>query len=155
MKVIFLDIDGVLNFNSSAARTPSGYLGIAEPCVKKLKKIVDATGAKIVLTSTWKEWWSINDDLKTIDGIYMEKKLVRHGLHIMTKTEDMTFNRGEGIRKWLESKPHVSHWVVLDDIVFKDFEQFGILSNLVLTNPEQGLTDDDVEKAIEILGGNE
>ena len=62
-KVIFLDIDGVLNadcdFGGRSKPNPyvtsdSGkrYCGICKTHVKYLKEIVDRTGAKIVLVSS-------------------------------------------------------------------------------------------------------
>ena len=75
MKVIFLDIDGVLNYATTAARAPCGCIGIAEPAVRNLKKIIDATGAKIVLTSTWKSEWNIDADKCTPDD-YQEQGII-------------------------------------------------------------------------------
>ena len=61
MKVIFLDIDGVLNanedFGGRSKPNPSihGILGITTTRLNRLKQIIDKTDAKIVLTSSWKE----------------------------------------------------------------------------------------------------
>lgn len=52
MKIIFLDIDGVLNV-CFPARDEFGRLFHPE-LILNLKRIVDATGAKIVITSTWR-----------------------------------------------------------------------------------------------------
>ena len=56
MKVIFLDIDGVLNTEDTFRKMIDGFLDIEidEFRVEYLKKIVDATDAKIVLSSSWK-----------------------------------------------------------------------------------------------------
>ena len=51
MKVIFLDIDGVLNEEKSRSRCV-GYKGIDDKKAENLAKIVRATDAKIVLVST-------------------------------------------------------------------------------------------------------
>ena len=53
-KIIALDIDGVLNCDTTKARSPSGYIGVSDKLIKRLKKIVDDTGAKIVLSSDWR-----------------------------------------------------------------------------------------------------
>lgn len=54
MKVIFCDIDGVLNEDTTPTRTKSRVIFIDEEKLLRLKRIVDATGAKIVLSSTWR-----------------------------------------------------------------------------------------------------
>ena len=63
MRVIFLDVDGVLNSDDDfgGKRRPNPYVrdddgflyaGICKSHVKSLKKIVEKTGAKIVLVSS-------------------------------------------------------------------------------------------------------
>lgn len=57
MKILFLDIDGVLNSyqfyeNKSNQELVDNPFDTA--CVRHLKTIIDATDAKIVLTSTWR-----------------------------------------------------------------------------------------------------
>jgi len=155
MKVIFLDVDGVLNFAKSEARSPSGYIGIAEACVKRLRKIVDQTNAKVVLTSTWKKEWSMNLEECTPEGVYLTKKLVRHGIHILSKTTDGIVNRGEGIHNWLLQHDNVTNWIVLDDDIFSDYEQFQIYPHLVLTEFSTGLQDEHVTQAIQLLNKGE
>ena len=49
MKVIFLDVDGVLNSQQLFEKSEDAQLiSVDEENIKNLKKIVDATGAKIV-----------------------------------------------------------------------------------------------------------
>ena len=52
VRIIFLDIDGVLNYGGCPDRAPSHCMGIANEKLLLLKQIVDATNAKIVLVST-------------------------------------------------------------------------------------------------------
>ena len=56
IKIIFLDIDGVLNCRNSK---PScfGIMGVDNKKVEVLKSIVDKSGAKIVLISSWRIGW--------------------------------------------------------------------------------------------------
>ena len=56
MKVIFLDIDGVLNSMSCKA-TIEGFDFVEDEKVALLKEIIDLTGAKVVLSSTWRYGW--------------------------------------------------------------------------------------------------
>ena len=54
MKVVFLDIDGVLNDDTTPSRTKSRLIFVDREKLLRLKRIVAATGAKIVLSSTWR-----------------------------------------------------------------------------------------------------
>lgn len=51
MKVLFLDIDGVLNCHDAR---PNGYCGIHPGKVRLLDQIVERTGCRIVLASAWR-----------------------------------------------------------------------------------------------------
>jgi len=155
MKVIFLDIDGVLNFAGTEARAPGGCLGIAEPCVKRLRRIVDNTGAKIVLTSTWKDEWCFDESSCSAMGIYLVKKLKRHGMHILDKTKDHVDNRGEGIIEWLQRHDNVRDWIVLDDDTFRDYDRCGIMPRFIHTSFANGLQDEHVQSAIKLLNEND
>lgn len=56
MKVIFLDVDGVLNnqhfLMQHQAQASSLYDALDPACLEQLKRIVEATGAHIVVSST-------------------------------------------------------------------------------------------------------
>ena len=54
MKVIFLDIDGVLNCGTTTELTKTGDRFVENKFIERLKKIVDETGAKVVLSSDWR-----------------------------------------------------------------------------------------------------
>lgn len=54
IKVIFLDVDGVLNSDRTARRTQSGYTFVDNRQMKNLKHIINMTGAKVVLSSDWR-----------------------------------------------------------------------------------------------------
>lgn len=113
MKVIFLDIDGVLNAaddeyittgprKGKKAATPPrvcGYMGISNKKVERLARIVKATDAKIVLVSTWKK--SYDRYMKVVlgeahledispthyhIGKYLHNKLSSQGLQIYDTT---------------------------------------------------------------------
>lgn len=156
MKVIFLDIDGVLNshYTFPQHRTPNGYTGIEEKYVKLLKEIVDWTGADIVLTSDWKEGWDPVRDNCLLEGQYLTDKLATQQLQIFDKTRDHSYGkgligRGKGIKDYL-SKHNVKSYVILDDNYFRDFDE-ELVSHFIQTNDFYGLTENDVAKAIKIL----
>lgn len=96
MKVIFLDIDGVLNTPSSESRCGE-YIGIDDEKVKKLKQIIEATKAEIVLISTWKKYWRKEEKLKPLQDYsanYLDEKLAKQGLKRSIKRK---INRMDGI----------------------------------------------------------
>lgn len=63
MKVIFLDIDGVLNYTKwyTNERNPGnlhGQEGDLDPlCVDRIIRICEETGAKVVISSDWRISW--------------------------------------------------------------------------------------------------
>ena len=127
MKVIFLDVDGVLNCKGTEARC-GHYQGIDVGRVQHLRQIVDATGAVIVLTSTWKDGWEreYKEDQDPLAN-YLDRKLRAAGLRILDKTEDKGYDRGAGILRWMEGRP-VESFVILDDEPF-DYESFPALAD--------------------------
>ena len=154
-RVIFLDVDGVLNDSLTPDRAPGGFIGISSQKVSYLKQIVDYTHADIVLTSSWKSEWSSKPDECTDDGLYLTERLKEQGLTIADKTMDRSYDRGRGIVNWLESHPGVKHWVVLDDDRFADYDEYGIIPHWVRSSWRHpgGLNPRLVPKAIHILTG--
>ena len=152
MKVIFLDIDGVLNCQSSKSSC-NAMLGIDDDKVRRLKEIIEKTNAKIVLISSWKnDWQKIYKEQQGYMANYLDKKLKRHGLVIMDKTEDTSVNRGQGILNWLADKK-IESFVILDDEDF-DYQEVGIADRVVKTNfydNNGGLQDNETNKAIDYL----
>ena len=58
MKIIFLDIDGVLNSRIyDRKRNRDELTDIDETRLPLVKELVAATGAKIVLSSSWRVHW--------------------------------------------------------------------------------------------------
>ena len=169
MKVIFLDIDGVLNSEEwldSEECALNRYIKIdGVPCrndineehVKNLKDIVDHTGAKIVLCSTWRHiafYHSPSIHLNhTLNHI-----LNKYGLSIMDKignTKPPSFIRPKEIKCWLDNHADVESFVILDDDYNHDeYDMYGIAKHLVQTQfygKDGGLQLSHVSKAIKIL----
>ena len=129
MKVIFLDIDGVLNCQNSKS-SYFGIMGIDNKKVEALKSVVDKSGAKIVLISSWRTGWE--KTFKEKQGYmanYLDKKLKSAGLYIIDKIDDYTAMRGDGILKWLENK-EVENFVILGDEVW-DYEKCNFSDKVV------------------------
>ena len=156
MKLLFLDIDGVLNNENTKSTAPSGCAGIDDRLVVNLAHIIEATDARIVLTSDWKIEWESFDIYCSEDAKYLNRKLKRQGLRISSKTYDdhvydrFFEDRGNGIHKFLDKLQNVESFVVIDDHTFADFDD-EIIEHLVLTDYKTGLTESDAEKAIKKL----
>ena len=151
MKIIFLDVDGVLN-SSETEDVFRGFIGLDRSGIKLLKEIVDATGAEIVLISSWKSRW-YKDHKNCQDNLanYLDKRLSEESLKILDKTEGSSFDRGHVIIDWL-SEHTTDSWIVLDDEIFEDYEECGIMPNLVKTSfYDGGLKEKHVEMAINLL----
>lgn len=162
MKVIFLDIDGVLNCATSKSYCVEDggrvIKGIDSDKVKRLAKIVEATGAQIILSSDWKDGWEkYYTTSKPSHAKYLDNHLYKKGkLTIKDKTPNThkgTWFRGSEILTYLGTHQDIENYVILDDVFFDDFANKEIKEHLVLTGYKVGLTDADVEKAIKILGG--
>lgn len=153
MKIVFLDIDGVLNCRNSKASC-HGIMGIDAEKVKNLKYIIDKTASKIVLTSSWRTGWQkIHKEQQGYMVDYLDKKFKKEKLFITDKTDDFTAMRGEAIMKWLEGKS-IENYVILDDEVW-DYEKYGLTDRLVKTefyDDNGGLNKNKAREVIEKLG---
>ena len=163
IKIIFLDIDGVLNSNKSKQYMPAPYspevlyVGIDEDKLLNLKHIVDDTGAEIYLTSTWKYDWDKEDKSKQDEfADEIDRRFAAVGLEVTDKTyEDRPVLRGQGIHKVLEEL-NPDDWVILDDEVYPDFDDYydEIFPHFVQTSwYGDGLNAEEAELAIQVLNG--
>ena len=162
-KILFLDIDGVLNtarWHSQADRSSlqDEYGYRFDPvAVANLKKIVDETSAEIVISSSWKfmgltrirEMWKDRRLPGKVVGITPNSVGDEFLLHADLDNMDLLSIRGQEIKEWL--MPHsdnVSHYAILDDMndVLREQEP-----HFVWIDPEVGLTDKNAMQVIMIL----
>ena len=155
MKVIFLDVDGVLNTPSSESRCGE-YIGIDDEKVEKLKKIVEKTKTEIVLISTWKKYWRKEEKLKPLQDYsanYLDEKLAKQGLKAIDKTKDKAdgryLSRGESILEYVY-RNNVLNYIILDDCQF-DYDGCDLTDNYIKTNQIEGLSEQQVKAACETL----
>ena len=155
MNIIFLDIDGVLNCETTTASV-GNYTGIEDEKVRLFAEIVRQTNAEIVLTSTWKEFWYREESKKEMQDAFanhLDAKLNACGLSVFDKTVDQIFDRGEGILRFIkEYKPE--SFVILDDNLF-DYRETGLAAHLIRTDLLVGMTQEDADRAISILKGQQ
>lgn len=152
MKVIFLDIDGVLNEDTTPTRTKSRLIFIDQDKLLRLKRIVEATQAKIVLSSTWR--YDRDDARYNGDYLELQEAFRDVGLEFYdyTPVDAIGIRRGMEIKAWLGlHRGDVERFIILDDELY-DFEERGLLPRLVKTEfGVGGLTEAHVQEAIEML----
>ena len=148
-KVIFLDVDGVLNNGSWATRMYERGVRtyrddlLYEPSLEQLKRIVVATGAYIVVSSAWRQ---ISTSYQ-----HLLEWLTKYGLEPFGKTPYVGGERGNDITAWFNRNPGEWQYVILDD----DNDMTGHMDHLVQTEFDTGLTEKEADRCIEILNGLE
>jgi hypothetical protein len=134
MKVLFLDVDGVLN--CSTTRNPRHFPYVVDQrLLTRLQKLLDRTGAKVVLSSTWR--------LDPV-GLFAAK---HSGVPFIGVCPDKPRSpRRKEILSWLADHPKATRYAVIDD---EDDE----LDELPLFQPsaKTGLTMDIVKGAAAYL----
>ena len=161
-KVIFLDIDGVLNsnfWNEDHQREISDGKYIDIEKVKLLSELVKKSGASIILHSGWRFWFDEDAQPTRSEAKYLTELLKSEGMIVAGMTPDLTTEeirkskrfsavKADEILTWLKDHPETENWVVLDDLELNNEK---IASFQVMTDAEQGLTEEDVERALKIL----
>lgn len=195
MKVIFLDIDGVLNGYSKWTYRVFRFadkihlrhwlvrhydiFGVRTYKVWLLKRIIEKTDAKIVLSSSWRGQWDTPYEKCGPRMKTLKRKFKRFGIRVYGATpRSDDGNRGSEIREWLSLHDklcktygdisggmieEVNRFVVLDD---ERFDLVGFIGKeLVQTSDADtirgygyentGLKRKHVKKAINILNGGD
>ena len=164
MKVIFLDVDGVINLvwpltpkEERDARDElefkifekDGYRILSYPnyrAIKLINKLTEETGAKIVVSSSWRSTngntWKIR---KTFEECGLE-------VNVIDETPFFSWNaiRGKEIKAWLDkTELSVESFLILDDDSDMLEEQ---LPNFIKTDPYDGFDFANFLQALKILG---
>ena len=174
MKVLFLDIDGVLNsenwfgyrlycIKNNMFNEVINFVNTNDECIKhklsmiddraiaNLNRIVEETGCKVVLSSSWR---SCIEAENTLTEYLLKLKGFKYELYDVTPRlwfNDFSIRRGEEIKLWLDKeseKNEIESFVILDDDSDMLPEQ---MNNFIYVDGQVGLTDRDVFAAIEIL----
>ena len=160
-KIVFLDIDGVLNPKWWDNRKPSDRYGCLfdSKTITNLERIIKETEADIVISSSWKEM-----GLSFMQNMWKDRKLPGKVIDITPSymSDEMLLNadlndtdidslyiRGLEIKGWLAlHATDVSNYVIIDDMDDILSEQ---QNHFVCIDPEKGITDFDAKVAIMLL----
>lgn len=142
MKVLFLDIDGVLNNAPLLERLR--HWDVFEPeSIKQLNRVLETTGAMIVISSSWRyaNTPAMLNDRLMLAGVIPNRV---HG-----ETPKTRYERGQEIALWLSDHPEVTEWAAVDDDTLMDPLPS---ARVVETSWEEGLRRVHADRLIEILG---
>ena len=152
MKIIFLDFDGVMDTiyydelltRDHKPRFDSFGMVFDPYCIENLGKIIKQTDARIVVSSSWKDFMTYKEILK----MWKHRKLP--GIVIGTTPSFEYIKRGYEIDNWLEECGEECQYVIIDDFEACNFTERQI-PHLLVVNPYIGLDDLTAERAILIL----
>lgn len=145
-KIIFLDVDGVLNNESWAIRCaeesnyyPLFEYGLEYRALSLLADIVRETGASVVISSSWRKIRPAKESLL----FYLD----HWNIPLAGETPYIGGIRGDDIQAWLDEHPEVERFVILDD----NDDMGDLIPHLVQTTWKNGLQPIHKDAAIHLL----
>lgn len=167
MKVIFLDIDGVLN-------TPSDFIELQKyghplnhasqvinrGCLAILQILVENTAAKIVFSSAWRREYNLDQfhEMFVIRGWSLSRDVMVGCTTTKYRDND---HRGNEIQQYLDDNLDIEKFVIIDDNIdniervgFKPLEvkSYETVGDFIETNPDSGITQSQALHASWLLG---
>lgn len=161
-KYLFLDFDGCLNhadWYKKLHDKNSPYFNLTYPisefdpeCVNRVNNILDKTGATLVISSSWRmddylyvimKQVGLPEKFDCTPYCYIDEYWDDEGYHGFKN-----LCRGEEIARYLKDKENYNYCII-DDI--EDFYDYQMEYFLKCYEYKGGLTDDIMDKAIEIL----
>lgn len=141
--VIFLDVDGVLN------RCGKSSQGLETDKCDLLAEIVRATGAGIVVSSTWRKMEHQRERLVRL--FYQIEAVCMGWTPVLEKPQHSGIytapERGVEIQAWLDAHPDVVGFVIIDD----GSDMAHLMEYLVQTESYTGLTREIADAVIQRL----
>lgn len=170
MKVIFLDVEGVLNTKETyqKAYQRNGYMPMMDLEIDAfrllyLKEIIARTEAKLVLCSSLRHFFIREDNEvlpTTLKGKKLYDTLLKYDIHLYDVTPISNDSRENQIKEWLSNNEDIESFIIIDDNPL-EFDEY--LDRLIQTSKERknyllsfmkesiGLCEEHVELAIEKL----
>ena len=154
-KIIFLDIDGVLN--TVVSRASKRHWGLCRDAVERLNRLVAQSGAEVVLSSAWRSTLTTERMQEILDEAGFRGRLIdrtprrtEHDPAVYRRLrgfdahDNRNWPRGYEIQQWLDAQPDVTGIVILDDR--GDMEH--LRPWLVRTRFKTGLLDEHIEAGL-------
>ena len=142
MKVLFLDIDGVLNSSNWYKNRPHKFLKdnpeesdweceLDPAAILVFKKLVhDVPDLQIVISSTWR----LNYELSEFKRRFSQMLSIEPS-RVIDKTPRLNTIRGLEIQDWLSRNPQVTKFAIIDD----DSDMGDLMDNLFKTTWAEGI----------------
>lgn len=162
MKILFLDLDGVLNCHEHNPEVLCGQ--IHKDKVALLNDVLRRTGAKLVLSSAWR-YLVHRGDMKLVGlewllrshgvlagrliGITRKDTMVREVYNGEPRTWPASNERGQQIADWLAMNRRGATYAVVDDL---DLGISAAGHPFVQTDGAVGLTAEDADRLVSLLG---
>ena len=150
--VIFLDIDGVITRPVNDLINNGDYIGsredtICPKCLGILEDIVNKTKAKIVVSSTWR----LNYDVEDLRRVFREKSLTNWDAPIIDTVRKRSYGeeiRGDLVQEWIDDHD-VDDYAILDDD--SDFYYYQPLVYVKENDDKGGLENIDINEIINLF----
>ncbi len=152
MKLIFLDIDGVLNSQlwfSAQENQQQALCNIDPSKVELLNDLISTTGAKVVISSTWRMTTTIKDLQNILEQVKFKGEII--GFTPVLRLLKIAMPRGVEILCYLKENyeyDNFPYYVILDD---KSDMLLCQRDNFFLVDPYCGLTPRIIYNAIRFL----
>lgn len=159
-RVLFLDIDGVLNSTEFVRkRWRMGDKQIDRRAVSRVNDIIRATGAEIVISSWWRAHYPLPELVRILRAYGLKGRVIGKTPIPAIGEVGVYFahQRGQEIKTWIDTLDEhretvpITSFVILDDNDDMACEGGGYHDRLVQTDPKIGLTSQDAERAIALL----
>ncbi len=141
MRIIFLDVDGVLVTSRTEHILISRFAAFDVDAVREMNRLTEATGAKFVLSSSWRR----NERVKSMQRYMKSQGLVGELLDFTGIRRDS--DRRLEILDWLDHQSERPEFVIVDD----EYDFLELEARRVQTHMETGFTAEHCDRALQLF----
>jgi hypothetical protein len=157
VKIIFLDFDGVLNhhaYYSQGRDTGPGDTNLDPKAIALLNKLIEETGAKVVVSSTWRLGRAVHELQELLEGRGFKGEVIGKTSDMRRGPDSDCILRGNEILQWIKECSTVPYWDFREYVILDDDSDmlYWQKDNFVHVDPFVGLTPLTITRAKRILG---